>query len=80
MLVSLWTLLTFSSEPVLELVNKFIPEEGLKLVILQGVLPEVSLLFLPQETLPLRLYLHPLQEKVRRRVWVLTPRCLLLQG
>ena len=30
-------------------------------------------------TLLLRPYLHLPQEKVRRKVWVLTPRCLLLQ-
>ena len=80
MLVSLQTLQIHAPEPVLELVSEFIQGEGPKLVALQGALLGVSLLLLPQGTLPLRLYLHPLQEKVRKRVWVLTPRRLLPQG
>ena len=51
-----------------------------RLVVLQGALLGVSLLLLPQGTLLLRLYLHLPQEKVRRRVWVPTPRRLLPQG
>ena len=66
--------------PVLELVSEFTQGEDPKLVALQGALPGVFLLLLPPGTLPLRLYLHLLQEKVRRRVWVLTPRRLLPQG
>ena len=80
MLVSLQTLQIHAPEPVLELVSEFIPEKGLKLVTLQGALPEVSLLLLPQGTLPLRLYLHLPQVKVRRRAWVLTLGRLLPQG
>ena len=60
--------------PVLELVSEFILEESLKLVALQDALLGVSLPHLLQETLSLRLYLPLLQEKVRRRVWVLTPK------
>ena len=68
MLVSVRTPSISSLGPVLELVNKFILEKDLKLVTLQDALLRVSLLPLPQGTLPLRLYLHPLQKKVRRSV------------
>ena len=69
-----------SPEPALELVSKFTQEGDFKLVALQGALLGVSLLLLPQGTLLLRPYLHLPQKKVRRRVWVLTPRRLLPQG
>jgi len=46
--------LNLISRTILELVNKFILEEGLKLVVLQDALLEVSLLSLSQGTLLLR--------------------------
>ena len=46
--------LNLISRTILELVNKFILEEGLKLVVLQDALLEVLLLSLSQGTLPLR--------------------------